>query len=99
MFARREAAADLECGDRSPGLVAEHPGQASREGRRPYTGRCPSCAVLQEVQPSLHSLHTLLHSVDSLTGIVGHCEHHPAQANHHTNTLVLVLDSTGFGLF
>ena len=40
----------LVCEDRSHGPVVEPPGQALREARHPSTGRCPSCAVLQEVQ-------------------------------------------------
>ena len=46
---RREVAVASVCEDRSLGLAVEPPGRALREVRHPCTGRCPSCAVLQEV--------------------------------------------------
>ena len=43
MRAHREAAAvALACADRSPGRAVAHPGQALREARRLFTGRCQS---------------------------------------------------------
>ncbi len=72
--------------------MAEHPGQALREARRPCTGRCPSCAVSQEVQASLY---TFLHSSPAWTGILrGQREKHLLEFTTSYLRKALVLDST-----